>query len=334
MVHRACLAAGALHRALLDKRDAQGGIATASAEDHDGGSSQHASLLYIKALRKARQGIETGTASPVALKLTSVLLAICSSLQRHSQDTTTHLLGGLQLVKDGPDVSNTLEAEIDGVLSGNRFSSLLMSGFIDVSSLPYQHCLMSVPLPTQPTDLRGARALLHELLRSCMVFSYYERNGLFASPADQERIRSVIQASLSHYRTSVGNLRQKTPLKDDAGFALLDAQFELGQLKVHMLDGPNGLASRPGQKGLELIVSSIQRFLDLYIQPGKPVLQTFSFQTGVIPMLLYAATNNHDEDLQRTILALLRRVPEVEGIWNATAALEAVQSLSSIRSDG
>lgn len=319
IVHRACLAVGSLHRALLIRQEqAESNPALPGLS----GDPEMVEALrqYIQAIRLAHRGIQTGSSDAVAIKYSSILLALFSSLHEHNEEMQAHLYGGIRLItKLRP---STMEHNVDGVLAGNGFLNLLLNGSENES--------IAMPLPSLDADfvdtemacasVRDARGWLHKLVRASVMFKYYEVNNRFGSVLEQELTRTKNVQALLDWQAAAEPLRLLKSPDNEAAMALLDAQWELACSK---LDETGNAV--PGRS--EAVVAAIERHVAFRTQSQGPAQKVFSFQTGIIPMLLGAAYNTQEDALRRRILVLLHQIPHAEGAWTASAAVVRVESL-------
>ena len=281
---------------------------------------------HAEAARLIRESLSNNNPPLLIIKLACILFTMLEFLRGNRADTITHLLSGMSLVtprtRSPPPQLDPFEKEVDSTLSR---LSLLQSLYGRPRKSLFPN-LWIIPLTSDGTfpepfkDLQEARTAMMNLC--ILVFTFVRKVESSASPhtadilAEQKRLRLQLQQwsnAADKLTSEISDILRRRALD------LLRCYQAIAEIFLKTVTTQFQTSFDQFIVKFRWIVETLQLVLQTStVSAAGPVL--FSLDLGIIPCLFYTAIKCRHPQTRRRAVALLRKAPLREGLWNAREA--------------
>ena len=290
-----------------------------------------ASEQYAAAISSFRNILSSSSLSAAGIEILCILFACVEFLRGDRDSALVHISGALGFVKSRQQkfLLNREEAALKSLLAR---VSLTQSLYGRPRGVPFPDLL---DLHKEPAELHKVKfrslnearientSLLNSTLRFVqrMVYGYF-RDPFTALAAQRNLERKLenwsvaFEAFIKDSDSSTSNLR---------GTCLLRTHHLMAKTFIAAAETRLESAFDHQLSNFTVIVTSIEAILLSNVHGESSDSSSFSLDLGIIPPLFYTAIKCRSPDIRRRAIALLRRAPRQDGLWDAIESAKAAE---------
>lgn len=300
-----------------------------SMPSHDGGTLTSKSVVMLRAFNHSAKAARfmqeaVGSTSPdlTTIKLGCILFTLLEFVKGNRAGIMEHLTHGMEVLNLARNIesSDAHGLATDTILSSMSLSQCLYGRPRNAQFPTLHRTQRSVQcgLELDFRSLAEARCALVDVSAAILVLV---RKVLFSPDAPTETHfieQYALSTQLEKWSTRTKSLLTKTADYDHhREFKALHIQYDIATIFLAYATTRSELAFDHHLEVFNSVVKAAEDIaIGITVTTANP--RNFSFDLGLIPSLFFTAIKCRDRLTRRKAIALLRRVPVRDGVWNAT----------------
>ena len=347
VLRHAVIAIGALHEDFANK-------SSPSTPNFNGSAASFATNQYTRAIGRLRMDLASGEQAPLTALMSCVLFVCFDSLRGHFESAMVHLKSGLRILKDmrmeTVDIKSMIRDSIAPLFLRLCSQANLYIDTMNQADRREFAELMSLVLP-EPSipetfqTIEGAKRNMDRIAGGVFRMFYLHDGevSLSLQPTETFGLHGKYRRLLADWNASFEKFMQAK----SQGLATMELRGA-ALLKIHHLILKTmlgvGLNALDDPRRLDEIMSSPPLF-EIFVEDFKAVVNlsrsliqaseqdlkngspplTFSTDLGLVGPLFYVCVKSSEPALQDAAMALLKRIPRREGMWDSAAEVRMVE---------